>query len=176
MPVVHVRLVFDEVGRPHGLADVVRRASRYGAQGLVETALLSFQAMPTVVQLARLARRLDVDIVHTNGLKAHLLGGLARSALDTGQQILGRHAFEVAFRGGGIHRNEPGIRPDPDFVEPRLKWCKKASLPGAQVSESLSVAVGIDDGRRSWEFTAFSRSLISFKLRLDKYSSASWTL
>jgi glycosyltransferase involved in cell wall biosynthesis len=66
-----IRTVFVEV------ADVVRRASRYGAEGLVETALLSFQALPTVVRLARLARQLDVDIVHTNGLKAHILGGLA---------------------------------------------------------------------------------------------------
>lgn len=56
---------------------MVRRASRYRSQGLVETALLSLQALPTVVRLARLARQLSVDVVHTNGLKAHILGGLA---------------------------------------------------------------------------------------------------
>jgi glycosyltransferase involved in cell wall biosynthesis len=59
------------------VAGAVRQASRYRVQGFFGTALLSFQALPAVVQLARLARRLDVDVVHTNGLKAHLLGGLA---------------------------------------------------------------------------------------------------
>ena len=59
------------------VGDAVRRASRYRAPGVVGTALLSFQTLLAVVQLARLARRLDVDVVHTNGLKAHLLGGLA---------------------------------------------------------------------------------------------------
>jgi glycosyltransferase involved in cell wall biosynthesis len=66
-----IRTVFLEV------ADVVRRASRYRVQGLVGTALLSLRALPSVVRLARLARRLGVDVVHTNGLKAHVLGGLA---------------------------------------------------------------------------------------------------
>lgn len=65
-----VRTVFVEI------ADVVRRASRYRAEGVVETALLSLQALPAVVRLARLVRRLNVDVIHTNGLKAHLLGGL----------------------------------------------------------------------------------------------------
>ena len=59
------------------LAGAVRQASRYRAPGFFGTALLSFQALPAVVRLARLVRRLDVDVVHTNGLKAHLLGGLA---------------------------------------------------------------------------------------------------
>jgi glycosyltransferase involved in cell wall biosynthesis len=73
-----VRLV--ALGIPTVLLDLtraVRQASRYSTPNFLRTALLSFQALPAVVQLARLARRFDVDVVHTNGLKAHLLGGLA---------------------------------------------------------------------------------------------------
>lgn len=56
---------------------MVRRSTRYRAPGLVEMTLLSLQALPAVARLAHLARQLEVDVVHTNGLKAHILGGLA---------------------------------------------------------------------------------------------------
>jgi glycosyltransferase involved in cell wall biosynthesis len=57
----------------------VRRATRYDASGggLLVGAALGLLSLPAVLALAVLIRRLDVDIVHTNGLKAHLLGGLA---------------------------------------------------------------------------------------------------
>ena len=60
------------------LPDAVRRTSRYGtSQDLAGTARLAIGALPSVVRLSLLARRLHADIIHTNGLKAHLLGGLA---------------------------------------------------------------------------------------------------
>jgi len=58
--------------------DAVRRASRYrSSQGFAQTATLTAQALPSIVRLARLARRTDARVIHTNGLKAHILGGLA---------------------------------------------------------------------------------------------------
>jgi glycosyltransferase involved in cell wall biosynthesis len=56
----------------------VRRATRYrSAGGLLTEAALGALSLPPVLRLAALIRRLDADILHTNGLKAHVLGGLA---------------------------------------------------------------------------------------------------
>lgn len=56
----------------------VRRATRYrSVGGLLTWAALGALSLPAVLRLAALIRRLDADVVHTNGLKAHLLGGLA---------------------------------------------------------------------------------------------------
>jgi glycosyltransferase involved in cell wall biosynthesis len=62
-----------------GVLRPVRRVTRYGSAGggLLGAAALGLLSLPTVLELAALVRRLDVDIVHTNGLKAHLLGGVA---------------------------------------------------------------------------------------------------
>jgi len=58
--------------------DAVRRASRYrGSRGLGATAGLAARSLPSVARLAGLVRRGGHQLVHTNGLKAHLLGGLA---------------------------------------------------------------------------------------------------
>jgi glycosyltransferase involved in cell wall biosynthesis len=60
------------------LTDAVRRSTRYRAGvRLADLARLGAQAVPGVAQLVALAARLRVDVVHTNGLKAHVLGGLA---------------------------------------------------------------------------------------------------
>jgi glycosyltransferase involved in cell wall biosynthesis len=60
------------------LTDAVRRSTRYRAGvRLADLARLGAQAVPGVAQLVALAARLRVDLVHTNGLKAHVLGGLA---------------------------------------------------------------------------------------------------
>ena len=60
------------------LTDEVRRSTRYN-QGmrLSELARLGAQAVPGTAQLVALAARTRADVVHTNGLKAHVLGGLA---------------------------------------------------------------------------------------------------
>jgi glycosyltransferase involved in cell wall biosynthesis len=57
----------------------VRRATRYEStgRGLLVAAALGLLSLPAVLELAALVRRLEADIVHTNGLKAHMLGGLA---------------------------------------------------------------------------------------------------
>ncbi len=56
----------------------VQRVSRYEvSRSLADAAWLTVQALPSVVGLAALARRTGADLLHTNGLKAHLLGGLA---------------------------------------------------------------------------------------------------
>ena len=59
--------------------DAVRRASsRYPpSRGLGATAGLAARSLPSVARLAALVRRGGHHLVHTNGLKAHLLGGLA---------------------------------------------------------------------------------------------------
>jgi glycosyltransferase involved in cell wall biosynthesis len=56
----------------------VRRASRYRAsQSLARTAWLGARSIPGIARLAALIRRGEPDLVHTNGLKAHILGGIA---------------------------------------------------------------------------------------------------
>lgn len=53
-----------------------RRKEALGAAGLAHP-LVAARAARAVAGLARLLRERDVDVVHTNTLKAHLLGGLA---------------------------------------------------------------------------------------------------
>ena len=56
----------------------LRSATRYQLSGaLLRVAALVTAGLPTTVSLAALARQTKADIIHTNGLKAHLLGGLA---------------------------------------------------------------------------------------------------
>jgi glycosyltransferase involved in cell wall biosynthesis len=56
----------------------VRRGSRYDATlKLADLARLGALAIPGTGQLAGLVRQTRAAVVHTNGLKAHLLGGLA---------------------------------------------------------------------------------------------------
>ena len=60
------------------LTDAVRRSTRYSpGMRLSELARLGAQAVPGTAQLVALAVRTHADVVHTNGLKAHVLGGLA---------------------------------------------------------------------------------------------------
>src|SRR5207245_4182061 len=40
-------------------------------------ALFALYTMPSAMRLARLARRVGADLLHSNGLKAHVLAGLA---------------------------------------------------------------------------------------------------
>lgn len=54
------------------------RASRYEvARTGLQVAVLAPFGVASVIALARLARRVRADLIHTNGLKAHVLGGLA---------------------------------------------------------------------------------------------------
>jgi len=56
----------------------LRRASRYTLPRRVATAaLFALYTMPSAMRLARLARRVGADLLHSNGLKAHVLAGLA---------------------------------------------------------------------------------------------------
>jgi glycosyltransferase involved in cell wall biosynthesis len=59
-----------------GVPALLRRGSRYRVPALRVLMLIAAGA-PVVVRLARLIREERVDLIHTNGLKAHLLGGLA---------------------------------------------------------------------------------------------------
>jgi len=58
------------------LSRVVRRGTRYRAATLQTAAMLA-AGVPAALRLASIIRRERTDIVHTNGAKAHLLGGLA---------------------------------------------------------------------------------------------------
>ncbi|HEY6224636.1 MAG TPA: glycosyltransferase family 4 protein [Gemmatimonadales bacterium] len=58
--------------------DAVRATSRYSRPaGHFTTLGLAARSLPTVWELARIARAAKSDLIHTNGIKAHLLGGLA---------------------------------------------------------------------------------------------------
>jgi glycosyltransferase involved in cell wall biosynthesis len=60
------------------LPDLVRRAGRYDVRGsAVQRAALVAMGIPAAWRLARLARQYRADVIHTNGMKSHLLGGLA---------------------------------------------------------------------------------------------------
>lgn len=56
----------------------VRSAGRYRLPQTPLGALVLLAAgLPSAIRLAVLARRMGADVIHTNGMKAHLLGGLA---------------------------------------------------------------------------------------------------
>ena len=56
----------------------VRGVTRYRSpRAPFRAAALALASAPSVVRLAALARRTQADLIHTNGLKAHLLAGLA---------------------------------------------------------------------------------------------------
>ena len=55
-----------------------RAAGRYRLPGgPVGAAALIAASLPTALRLAAVARQTSADVIHTNGMKAHLLGGLA---------------------------------------------------------------------------------------------------
>jgi L-malate glycosyltransferase len=58
------------------LPRVLRRGTRYRATSL-QTVEMVAAGFPAALQLASILRRERIDIIHTNGAKAHLLGGLA---------------------------------------------------------------------------------------------------
>jgi glycosyltransferase involved in cell wall biosynthesis len=56
----------------------VRKATRYRTSwALLHTTALAGLSLATALDLALVARRAGVDLIHTNGLKAHLIGGIA---------------------------------------------------------------------------------------------------
>src|SRR5215472_11606930 len=58
--------------------DAVRETSRYSEPfGQLWTMTLAARAMPAVWELAKIARAAQSALIHTNGMKAHILGGLA---------------------------------------------------------------------------------------------------
>jgi len=62
----------------------LRSASRYRLSGaLLRVAALVMAGLPTTVSLAALAHQTRADIIHSNGLKAHLLAGLAGRMIGT---------------------------------------------------------------------------------------------
>jgi glycosyltransferase involved in cell wall biosynthesis len=69
------------LGTPHTvvhLPDRVRRAGRYDVgSSASQRAMLIAMGLPAAWRLARLARKHRVHVIHTNGMKSHLLGGLA---------------------------------------------------------------------------------------------------
>ncbi len=54
----------------------VRRVGRYRLAGPLAGATVA-AGLPAALRLAAEARRVKADVIHTNGMKAHLLGGLA---------------------------------------------------------------------------------------------------
>ena len=87
---------------PPGL---VRRATRYQLSGApVRAAVLVAAGLPTALRLAALARRVEADLIHTNGIKAHLLAGLA-GRLAGVPVVWHLHDFPPSGWAGGILRS-----------------------------------------------------------------------
>jgi glycosyltransferase involved in cell wall biosynthesis len=60
------------------LPEDVRASGRYAMGiGAWDAVRLTRRTLPAAVQLADIARKEQVDLIHTNGMKAHLLGGVA---------------------------------------------------------------------------------------------------
>jgi glycosyltransferase involved in cell wall biosynthesis len=59
------------------LPRAVRRTGRHGPARPLAGAWLATAGFPTALRLAAAARRARTDVIHTNGMKAHPLGGLA---------------------------------------------------------------------------------------------------
>ena len=113
------------------VATSVRRATRYTTgSNVASTAWLGARSIPGVSRLAAMIRRGQPDVVHTNGLKAHILGGIA-----------GR----LARRPVVWHlRDFP-----PDGFTGRLLKRAARSLPALVLANSNAVATAIGAGRES---------------------------
>lgn len=61
------------------VAASVQRTTRYQSarRNLAGTAWLGVRSIPGIARLTAMIKRAQPDLIHTNGLKAHLLGGLA---------------------------------------------------------------------------------------------------
>jgi glycosyltransferase involved in cell wall biosynthesis len=81
----------------------VRSAGRYGPAGPLARAATAAAGLPTAVRLAAAARRARADVIHTNGMKAHLLGGLA-GRLATVPVLWHLHDFPPAGWTGRVFR------------------------------------------------------------------------
>lgn len=67
-----------------GPAQYIRGATRYRlSRGPLRVAHLVAAGLPSALSLAMMARKVGVDLIHTNGLKAHLLGGFAGRLIGT---------------------------------------------------------------------------------------------
>ncbi len=61
-----------------GLPDRLRQTSRYALpERFADVGALALRGVPAALRLAALARRLQADLLHSNGLKAHLIAGVA---------------------------------------------------------------------------------------------------
>jgi glycosyltransferase involved in cell wall biosynthesis len=70
-----------DLGVPTFRVEPPRRVRNAGRYRLPQTSLAAWALLtagvPTAIRLAVVARRMKADVIHTNGMKAHLLGGLA---------------------------------------------------------------------------------------------------
>jgi glycosyltransferase involved in cell wall biosynthesis len=78
----------------------VRRATRY-RMSLAAVGKMAWRAVPAVRRLSQLIRRERIDLVHTNGLKAHMLGACA-GALARVPVVWHIRDFPVSGVAGGI--------------------------------------------------------------------------
>ncbi|MGH2608970.1 MAG: glycosyltransferase, partial [Tepidiformaceae bacterium] len=79
----------------------VLKAGRYRPPGAFAAVPLIAAGVPTALRLAAVARRMGADVIHTNGMKAHLLGGLA-SRLGRVPGIWHLRDFPPAGRAGRV--------------------------------------------------------------------------
>ena len=84
-------------------AECFRRAGRYGRPGSWRSVASAAGALPIVFRVARLARRLRMDLIHTNGTKAHLVGGLA-GRISRVPVVWHLHDFPPSGTGAGMFR------------------------------------------------------------------------
>jgi glycosyltransferase involved in cell wall biosynthesis len=80
---------------------LIRRTSRYERLALWSALAAAVAAVPTVLRIARLVRRTRADVIHTNGTKAHIIGGLA-GRLAGVPVVWHLHDFPPSGRSGRI--------------------------------------------------------------------------
>lgn len=89
----------------------VRKAGRYRySASPIQAAGLMAAGLPTALRLAALARRVRADLIHTNGMKAHLLAGLA-GRLAGVPVIWHLRDFPPGGWAGGVFRQVAGRLP-----------------------------------------------------------------
>ena len=105
----------------------VRRAGRYAPLDLCSSVVASAAGLPTVLRIARLARQIGADVLHTNGTKAHIIGGIA-GRLARVPVVWHVHDFPPSGWAGRIFHAASGLLPAAILVNSRAVGAAMESL------------------------------------------------
>lgn len=120
-----------------------RAASRYRPPGgPVGGAALMAGSLPAALRLAAVARRAGADLIHTNGMKAHLLGGLAGRLIRV-PVIWHLRDFPPAGWAGSTFRKAARRLPGA-IVTPSEALAASVRLPGRMRARVIPDPVDLD--------------------------------